>query len=411
MAGTILPLHDRHETKPSSEYSRRFKSWRLKMRRNKRTYLAFHILVLLFIFNAYAKNIRTKRINNERIADPEFVVVDSDPTLFTETFSMDETYGTSVDYYDFNKISLLPDRTNIGGRLLLCIPLRNAESVLDMMFDHLYNLTYPHTLIDLAFLVGDSTDNTLDLLQEQAVILQNQWSSDKVFNKIDVFKHDFGATIGQGVDDRHGVHVQAERRKLMGRARNWLLSTTLKPYHSWVYWRDADIERSPASIIEDLMAFDKDVTVPNVWRPLPKWLGGQQPYDLNSWVESSEAIRLASTLDEDDVIVEGYAEYPTWRVHLAYLRSEEGSLDEFINLDGVGGVSILAKAKVFRSGANFPGFSFLSHAETEGFGKMCKKMGMSVIGLPHYTIWHQYEPSEDDLKKMKEMKAQGLPVD
>lgn len=99
-----------------------------------------------------------------------------------------------------------------------------------------------------------------------------------------------------------------------------------------------------------------------------------------------------------------------------------------MEIDGVGGVSILAKAKVFRSGVHFPAFSFEKHAETEGFGKvsavssirkkrsrkqtpptntflaqMAKRMKFSVVGLPHYTIWHLYEPSVDDIRHMEEM--------
>lgn len=109
---------------------------------------------------------------------------------------------------------------------------------------------------------------------------------------------------------------------------------------------------------------------PDVWRPLPDWLGGEQPYDLNSWQESETALALADTLDEDAVIVEGYAEYATWRPHLAYLRDPYGDPDMEMEIDGVGGVSILAKAKVFRSGVHFPAFSFEKHAETEGFGKV-----------------------------------------
>jgi len=152
---------------------------------------------------------------------------------------------------------------------------------------------------------------------------------------------------------------------------------------------------------------------------LPDWLGGEQPYDLNSWQESETALALADTLDEDAVIVEGYAEYATWRPHLAYLRDPYGDPDMEMEIDGVGGVSILAKAKVFRSGVHFPAFSFEKHAETEGFGKvrnafeslhifiadllqqMAKRMQFSVIGLPHYTIWHLYEPSVDDIKHME----------
>lgn len=77
-----------------------------------------------------------------------------------------------------------------------------------------------------------------------------------------------------------------------------------------------------------------------------------------------------------------------------------------MELDGVGGVSILAKARVFRAGVHFPAFSFEKHAETEGFGKMAKRMKFSVYGLPHYTVWHLYEPSVDDLKHMEEMEAE-----
>jgi mannan polymerase II complex ANP1 subunit len=30
-------------------------------------------------------------------------------------------------------------------------------------------------------------------------------------------------------------------------------------------------------------------------------------------------------------------------------------------------------------------------------------MGFEVVGLPHYVVWHVYEPSEDDLRRMEEM--------
>jgi mannan polymerase II complex ANP1 subunit len=30
-------------------------------------------------------------------------------------------------------------------------------------------------------------------------------------------------------------------------------------------------------------------------------------------------------------------------------------------------------------------------------------MGFEVVGLPHYVIWHVYEPSADDLRRMEEM--------
>ena len=79
-----------------------------------------------------------------------------------------------------------------------------------------------------------------------------------------------------------------------------------------------------------------------------------------------------------------------------------------MEIDGVGGVSILAKARVFRAGVHFPAFSFEKHAETEGFGKMAKRMQFSVVGLPHYTVWHLYEPSVDDIRHMEEMEHERI---
>lgn len=312
----------------------------------------------------------------------------------------------TVRYYDLSNVQGTARGWEREERILLCVPLREAENHLPMFFSHLHNLTYPHHLIDLAFLVSDSQDRTLEVLTESLESLQAEEDPKMPYGEVSVIEKDFGQSVNQDAESRHGFAAQASRRKLMAQARNWLLSAALRPYHSWVYWRDVDVETAPFTILEDLMRHNKDVIVPNVWRPLPEWLGGEQPYDLNSWQESETALALADTLDEDAVIVEGYAEYATWRPHLAYLRDPYGDPDMEMEIDGVGGVSILAKARVFRSGVHFPAFSFEKHAETEGFGKMSRRMDYSVVGLPHYTIWHLYEPSVDDVKRMEEMEAE-----
>ncbi|CAO2654738.1 Nn.00g114710.m01.CDS01 [Neocucurbitaria sp. VM-36] len=320
--------------------------------------------------------------------------------------SSEDSQLETVRYYDLNNVQGTARGWEREERILLCAPLRDAAPHLPMFFSHLKNLTYPHNLIDLAFLVGDSKDNTISLLTEKLEELQADPEPKQQFGEISIMEKDFGQKVNQDVESRHGFAAQAGRRKSMAQARNWLLSAALRPTHSWVYWRDVDVETAPFTILEDLMRHNKDVIVPNVWRPLPDWLGGEQPYDLNSWQESETALALADTLDEDAVIVEGYAEYATWRPHLAYLRDPYGDPDMEMEIDGVGGVSILAKAKVFRSGVHFPAFSFEKHAETEGFGKMAKRMKFSVVGLPHYTIWHLYEPSVDDIRHMEEMEKE-----
>ncbi|KAF2121529.1 Anp1-domain-containing protein [Lophiotrema nucula] len=328
------------------------------------------------------------------------------PSPLSYLTSSDDSQLETVRYYDLNNVQGTARGWEREERILLCAPLRDAAPHLPMFFSHLKNLTYPHNLIDLAFLVGDSKDNTIQLLTDKLNELQADPEPKQQFGEISIMEKDFGQKVNQDVESRHGFAAQAGRRKSMAQARNWLLSAALRPTHSWVYWRDVDVETAPFTILEDLMRHNKDVIVPNVWRPLPDWLGGEQPYDLNSWQESETALALADTLDEDAVIVEGYAEYATWRPHLAYLRDPYGDPDMEMEIDGVGGVSILAKAKVFRSGVHFPAFSFEKHAETEGFGKMAKRMKFSVVGLPHYTIWHLYEPSVDDIRHMEEMEKE-----
>ncbi|VEU20467.1 DEKNAAC101344 [Brettanomyces naardenensis] len=315
----------------------------------------------------------------------------------------DASNAVNTHFYDLEGYDGSSEGWLDNERIIFCVPLRDAAAHLPMFFGHVRNMTYPHHLIDLAFLVSDSKDDTMGLLVTMLREMQNDPDPSMHFGQIEIFEKDFGQAIGQGFTDRHGFSAQGPRRKLMAKARNWLQSVALKPYHSWVYWRDVDVETCPPCILEDLMHHNKDVIVPNVWRPLPDWLGGQQPYDLNSWRESDGGLQLANTLDEDAVIVEGYAEYATWRPHLAYLRDPYGDPETEMELDGIGGVSILAKGRVFRIGAHFPAFSFEKHAETEGFGKMCRRMGLSVFGLPHYVIWHIYEPSTDDLKHMEWM--------
>jgi Anp1 len=88
------------------------------------------------------------------------------------------------------------------------------------------------------------------------------------------------------------------------------------------------------------------------------------------------------------VLAEGYKEYDTGRTYLAKMGDWRNNKDEEVDLDGIGGVNILVKADVHRSGVNFPCYAFENQAETEGFAKMAKRAGYSVTGLPNYVVWH-----------------------
>ena len=61
---------------------------------------------------------------------------------------------------------------NNRPRVLILTPLRDAAPHLEKYFKLLSQLTYPHHSIDLAFLVGDSTDDTLEVLHAEIDRLQ-----------------------------------------------------------------------------------------------------------------------------------------------------------------------------------------------------------------------------------------------
>ena len=162
--------------------------------------------------------------------------------------SLDLDNQTSADHID---------------RVLILTPLRDAGAHLEKYFEVLSKLTYPHKAIDLAFLVGDCTDATLLILREKVDQLQSV-SNALHFRSAMIIEKDFGDALGQSVEERHSFNAQGVRRKAIGRARNYLLYTALKPDHGWVYWRDVDIVENPESIIEDFMKHDKDVLVPSM---------------------------------------------------------------------------------------------------------------------------------------------------
>lgn len=178
--------------------------------------------------------------------------------ISTEEFQLE-----TVRYYDLSNVQGTARGWEREERILLCVPLREAEAHLPMFFSHLNNFTYPHHLIDLAFLVSDSKDRTLEVLTDGLEALQAAEDYNMHYGEISIIEKDFGQKVEQDAESRHGFAAQASRRKLMAQARNWLLTAALRPYHSWVYWRDVDVETAPFTILEDLMRHNKDVIVPS----------------------------------------------------------------------------------------------------------------------------------------------------
>lgn len=184
------------------------------------------------------------------------------PVLFNHHAPM-EVESSTVRHINLNDIMSTPRAVLNEERVLILTPLKDAANFLSKYFDLLSELTYPHELIDLAFLVGDSRDDTFAVLSAELDRVQKR--TDKIpFRSALIVQKDFGAITGQSVQERHKFPAQGPRRKSIGRARNYLLYTALKPEHSWVYWRDVDIQDSPGEILEHFVDHNKDILVPSM---------------------------------------------------------------------------------------------------------------------------------------------------
>ncbi|KAL2269147.1 hypothetical protein VTJ83DRAFT_3993 [Remersonia thermophila] len=309
------------------------------------------------------------------------------PVIFNKHTPL-EVNSSTIQFVDLNPIKSTTKALQNKERVLLLTPLKDASRYLSKYFELLLKLTYPHDLIDLAFLISDTTDDTIAVLSAELERIQKR-TDGVAFRSATIIQKDFGFSLSQEVEDRHGFEAQAPRRKAMARARNYLLATALKPEHSWVYWRDADIVESPPRIIEDFIAHDRDILVPNIW--FHRYENGKDiegRFDYNSWIDSDQARKLAAKLDKDVILVEGYKQFKTGRTYMALMGDWREDKDKEIELDGIGGVNIIVKADVHRSGINFPCYAFENQAETEGFAKMAKRAGYGVYGLPNYVVWH-----------------------
>ncbi|KAI9473230.1 hypothetical protein LPJ78_000734 [Coemansia sp. RSA 989] len=267
--------------------------------------------------------------------------------------------------------------------LLILTPIKNNAKHLGRYFALLDKLKYPRNQTSLAFLVSDSTDRTQQMLIESKKWYQETAPPELRFQRFDIYRQDFFYALPR--KQRHLREKQQERRIMMARARNYLWTRALRD-EQWVLWIDGDLEYYPPNIVNDLMAYDKDVIVPNclVRRRNVRGRWKHSVYDRNAWQETPQSLEMISKLKESDFLVEGYKTLKTYRRYLDRFPKNE----TVVPLDGVGGTFTLVKSHVHRSGVGFPAWLFQHQVETEGFAKLAKAHGYGVYGLPFYYIRH-----------------------
>lgn len=302
-----------------------------------------------------------------------------------------QTGTPPVVHYHMNNLTTTSDPVGNSETVLILTPLARFYQG---YWDNLLQLSYPHELISLGFIIPKTKEGNVATAALQEQIQRTQKGSQKKrFASITILRQDTESPLAsQAEAERHKLENQKPRRAAMSKARNSLLFTTLGPTTSWVLWLDSDIVESPPTLIQDLAAHDKPIIVPNCFQRFhntEKSAQDVRPYDYNSWQDSPTAQQLASTLGADDILMEGYAELATYRSLMAYMVDEPGDhrdVTKEVQLDGVGGTALLVKAEVHRDGAMFPPFAFYHLIETEGFAKMAKRLGWQSWGLPNYFV-------------------------
>lgn len=299
-----------------------------------------------------------------------------------------------IVHYQLNNLTASSNPSKNDEKVLILTPLARFY---EEYWANLCALDYPHEHISLGFITPKTPQGNEATKQLQdAVNAYQKGPLPQRFESVTFLRQDFEpAIVSQDEKERHKMSNQAARRASMAKARNSLLFTTMGPTTSWVLWLDSDIVETPKTIIQDLTGFDKSIIVPNCFQRYTTDDGKDaiRPYDYNSWRDSDTAQDLASKMGEDEILLEGYAEMPTYRTLMAMLAETHENRDKrrLMPLDGVGGTALLVKAEVHRDGAMFPPFSFYHLIETEGFAKMARRLGYESWGLPNYFVYHYNE--------------------
>lgn len=259
------------------------------LRGNKRLLIVFLTVISFISLTFYALNKssyniggcgRTIRSLNEAVA-------------FSTDNSEYSSKNGQAKFINLNYLEATANAKQEQEHVLILTPLKNAEAYLERYFELVDRLTYPKELISMAFLVSDTTDETIPILKRKAEEYLNRKDPSQRYHEIAIYEKDFHFELPE--DKRHTFELQPLRRSFMARSRNYLLTAALREYHSWVLWLDVDVVEYPNTILEDLQSVDVDVVVPNCL--LDTEDGSFWAYDKNNWQETDRSIEMQKELD------------------------------------------------------------------------------------------------------------------
>lgn len=123
--------------------------------------------------------------------------------------------------------------------ILILTPVKDMKRrTLRRYLKNLEAFDYPRHLISVGILEGDSSDNSYGRLKKELPNMR------KLYGRVDLFKYDLKKKthldIRGGSEVRHDIMFQKQRRSVLAKVRNYLLSKALRD-EEWVLWVDADV--------------------------------------------------------------------------------------------------------------------------------------------------------------------------
>jgi hypothetical protein len=253
-----------------------------------------------------------------------------------------------------------------NGRVLVAVPVRDAADSIDALLRQVLALRYPGGQLSLAFLEGDSVDDSVERLNAFA-----RRHAD-AFRRIAVIKRDFGTTTPS---PRWDPAAQRSRRSHIARVRNELVRQALQD-EDWVLWIDADIVRFPDDILATLLSTGARIVHPNAVR-----ISGGPSMDLNAWTIERQLSPAAMAHWIRDGLLQPPMSFG--RLYLSDLRYRD-----VVPLHSVGGTMLLVDANLHRAGLLFPENPYRYLIETEAFGAAACDLGIVPAGLPNVEVVH-----------------------
>ncbi|POM75393.1 Hypothetical protein PHPALM_7512 [Phytophthora palmivora] len=198
-----------------------------------------------------------------------------------------------------------------------------------------------------------------------------------------IFRNDF-AQEGLTRLNRHDHSLQAGRRRMLSRYRNYALISTLESWHQHVLWLDADIIAIPEGLLLKMVQSGRDILEPMCVRKIK---GALYNYD-KTWV-GQRKVRSATDVN-----------FVPGPLNARSFHNRPDKSNSYVPLDSVGGTMLYLRADIHRQGVMFPvhyvigsewGREGYDGIETEGLCYSAHFLGFKCWGMPKDIIQHAFE--------------------